>query len=77
MRDRVKAVMAAVFGLRPSEIPDDLALGHSDCWDSVRHMSLVLALEDAFRVTFSVEEIVEMTTLPRILKTLDEKLAAA
>jgi acyl carrier protein len=74
MRNRVVAVMAAVFERPEPEISDDMTLGMTDCWDSLRHMTLVLALEDEFQVAFSVEEIVdEMNTLPLILKTLDRK----
>ena len=77
MRDRVRAVMATVFGVPAGQISDEFALGRVDCWDSVRHMNLVLALEDELRVTFSVEEIVAMSTLALILKTLDGKTVAA
>ena len=42
-------------------------------WDSLKHMNLILALEEEFNITFSDEEIVEMLSVKIIVKTLKEK----
>ena len=44
----------------------DLELGDLDEWDSVAHLELVAAIEQAFGVQFSADEIVELTSLDRI-----------
>ena len=43
-------------------------------WDSLKHMNLVLALEETFGVLFSEEQIAELTQVGTIL-TIVAKLA--
>ena len=73
MRDRVVSIMAAVFNIQESDISDSSMIGITKNWDSLKHMNLVLALEDDFGVSISDEDAVEMMTLPLILNILSEK----
>jgi acyl carrier protein len=41
-------------------------------WDSLRHMNLVVALEEEFRVRFTDQQIDELLSLRLILLTLKE-----
>ena len=43
-------------------------------WDSLKHMNLILALEEEFGVQFGDEEIVEMLSIELILNTLKKLL---
>lgn len=43
-----------------------------DSWDSLRHMNLVMALEEEFGVSFTDVQIVEMLTYPLIVAALKE-----
>jgi acyl carrier protein len=42
-------------------------------WDSVGHLSLCGALEEAFEIVFAVNEIAEMTGVRIIVSTIEEK----
>jgi acyl carrier protein len=69
-------VMAAVFGLPAVEVSDKMTFGHTRSWDSMKHMNLILALEDEFGTTFSNEEVVDMVSVPLIISILSAKNAA-
>ena len=43
-----------------------------ESWDSLRHMSMVLALEEEFGVRFSDEQIMVLSSIGAILTTLAE-----
>jgi acyl carrier protein len=73
MRNRLVDVMAAVLGLSAAEVSDDMSFGYTKNWDSLRHMNLILALEDEFGVTFTDEEVVEMISVPLIVEILNGK----
>lgn len=73
MRDSVVSVMAAVFGVDESEISDSLVMGNYDAWDSLKHMNLVVALEEEFEVVFTDEEVTELLSVPLILEILKAK----
>lgn len=74
MEEEVKSVVAQVM-----EVPVDLVNADSSpdtiaTWDSLKHMNLVLALEQTFGVTFSEEQIAEMLNVGIIVLTLKELL---
>lgn len=42
-------------------------------WDSVRHLSLIAALEERFGVTFEAEEMMELTSVKAISEALQKR----
>jgi acyl carrier protein len=72
MDERIRKVMAAVFGVPAAAIPDDASPDTIANWDSVRHMSLILALEEEFGVRFDEEQIAEMISFELIRLTLKD-----
>jgi len=68
----VRAVMAAVFGVAPSQIGDDATPGVIEAWDSLRHMNLVLALEEEFGVRFPDEMVAQIISFKLIELSLRE-----
>ena len=46
-------------------------------WDSLRHMTLVLAIEDAFAITIPDEEAANITSWPLIRIVVEEQVGAA
>ena len=72
--NKVAAIAAAVFcvpesSLGPGSSPDNI-----EGWDSLHHLSLVLALEQEFNVQFSPEEIEQLLSIELITALLEEKL---
>lgn len=59
---RLREVMAAVFFCRPEDIHDGLNQDNFPAWDSLRHMNLVLALEEEFELTLPDEEAPHLTS---------------
>ncbi len=43
-------------------------------WDSLKHMNLVMAIEEEFEVQFTPDEFLELLSVPAILETLSQKL---
>jgi len=72
VEDRIKRVMAAVFGIAESDITEDASPDTIEAWDSLRHMSLVLALEEEFGVEFTDDQTVEMLNIKLIKAILSE-----
>ena len=73
--DRLIAVAAEVFAMEPQAL--DLASGNRTvaAWDSLGHVTLVEAVEEAFEVAFSAEEIVGFERLGDIRSALARHLA--
>ncbi|HET9440596.1 MAG TPA: acyl carrier protein [Longimicrobiales bacterium] len=67
---RLRQVMGAVFGIDASTISPDASSATIAEWDSVRHLQLMLALEEEFNVQFETDELVSLRTLPLIEQRL-------
>lgn len=74
MQERISAVMAQIFNIDAGSISEQSSPEDIERWDSLRHMQLILALEDEFGVTFADEDIPEMLS-PRAIKDRVEQLA--
>lgn len=66
MSERIKGVMAQVFGISANDIPDDAAVGKVAEWDSLRHLELMLAIEMEFHVRISTNTMLELLSLDAI-----------
>ena len=73
--DRLKAVIAAMLDIDPNAIGADTSTDTVPQWDSVRHMNLVIALEEAFGISIPDDEVATMTSYPIIKATVEEQLA--
>lgn len=70
MEDRIKNVMAAVFDLSPDKISDDSSPHEITAWDSIKHLNLVLALEEEFDIRFEEAEIPSLVNFKIIAATI-------
>lgn len=75
MDDQLRDVLSDVLELPANGIDGETSSDTVDNWDSLRHMNLVMALEDEFGVSFEEEEMIELISFPAILRALQEKLA--
>jgi len=71
---KVKEVMAAVLEVDPSTISDDASMDSISSWNSLRQMSLVLALEEEFGVSFPDEDAANATSFRLLSLVLQEQL---
>jgi acyl carrier protein len=67
---RLYQTMAATFGVAPDALDDSTSAEHIATWDSLNHLNLVMALEQEFALSLSVEDAIEMRTVGRIRAVL-------
>jgi acyl carrier protein len=54
---KIKQVMSAVFEIPIESINNDASSDNIENWDSLRHLNLILALEEEFGVSIPDEEV--------------------
>jgi acyl carrier protein len=54
---KIKQIMSAVFELPVESIIDDASIDNIENWDSLRHLNLILALEEEFGVSIPDDEV--------------------
>jgi acyl carrier protein len=55
--DRIRNVMSSVFEVSLNDINEQSSTDNVDNWDSVRHLNLILALEEEFSISIPDEEV--------------------
>lgn len=73
MDERLAAVLAEVFGMRPSEIHPGLTKTDVGTWDSLKQMDLVMTLEREYAIALTIQDILRMISVNGIGEVLKEK----
>jgi len=66
--------MEEIFELDKETISADLKRKDVLLWDSLNHLSFVTALEEAFNIQLTMQEIQSLDSLPRIKETLKKHM---
>ena len=72
---RIKNVISAVFEISIEEIGDESSPDTIESWDSLKHINMIVALEEEFNVEFTDDNITEMINMKLILAVLLEKFS--
>jgi acyl carrier protein len=72
----LKQVMATLLTVDVGAIDEDASMDNIPTWDSLRHMNLVLALEEEFKVTIPDEDAGNITSYKLIKLVLEALLRA-
>lgn len=67
---RFKECVVKALRIPSNQYRPDLSIGDLEQWDSVAHLDLVSELERQFGVRFNLDEMTELTSLPRLLARL-------
>ena len=72
MRERVYKIISQVFNVPIENINDESSSDDIKTWDSLKHMNMVLSLEEEFNVQFGEEQVLEMLNVGLIIEILKE-----
>lgn len=75
--DRVIETFSRVLGLQAERITDDLRYATIPEWDSIAHMSVIAALEDAFGIMIDMDDVIDMSSVGKAREILSKYGAAA
>jgi len=66
MADALLSTIAAVLEIEPKAVTDATSMRTCPNWDSLRHLRMVMAIEQALGVRFPSDVIPKMVTVARI-----------
>lgn len=72
MEDKIKAIMLTVFNIK--NLPEIINQKHIEQWDSLKHLNLVVEIENQFDIELDPDEIAKMKSLNEIVNTIQKKL---
>lgn len=71
---RVVEVVADILGMKAAELRPESSPDTVDGWDSIRHLDLMIALEQEFGVVFAAQEIEEADSVEAISRLIASKV---
>ena len=71
-KSQIKTIMAEIFEVDLNEIDDNISQKNTSEWDSLRHLNLMVEIEEKFDVSFTPEQIGSLTSLKLIINELDK-----
>ena len=71
MKEKLFEIFRTVFELE--YVDENLSQNSCDKWDSLKHLNLIVELENEFEVEFEPEDIAEMKNFKAIMQILEKK----
>ena len=68
--DRLYQTVSTTFGVSPGELREDTSPETVEAWDSLNHLTLVMALETEFGIELTADDVLEMRDLRTIRDVL-------
>ncbi len=69
----LRQLIADVFRIAPDQVTDDLSPDTLRAWDSMGHLGLVSALETAYSLQLTDEEVADMTSVAQVKAVLAKR----
>lgn len=63
--EKLRQTFAESFGLPLETITDDLGYNEIAQWDSVAHMALIAAIEQAFDILIETDDVIDMSSFAK------------
>lgn len=69
-KEKYSKVFIESFGIKESELGENLEYNSISAWDSVGHMSLIAQLEDEFEIMLEMDEIIDFSSYNKGMEIL-------
>ena len=71
--EQLCAVVADALKVSPDQIERTTTADDLEAWDSLGHVHVMMAIENAFDIYMDVEDFAEMNSIPAIMKFLEAR----
>ena len=70
MQGKVIDIIAKVLGVDVNTVNADSSPASIEAWDSLKHITVILAVEEAFGVHFSYDQVTELDGVGKIIEAV-------
>lgn len=71
---RIIEIVASVCGVEKEAVTPESTVGDFPAWDSMGHLAILSAVEQAFEISFDPEEMMEIEDVNDIVKAVEAKV---
>ena len=72
--EKIVEIVAATCEVDKSEVTESSTVGDFPAWDSMGHLAILNAVEEAFDISFEPEEMMELEDVKDIVEAVNQKL---
>jgi len=72
-KSRLLEVMSIVFNEKINNLNEKISMNNFDKWDSLKHLNLLVALEEEFKIRFDISQADKMADFKSIIKYINKK----
>jgi acyl carrier protein len=72
-KEKIFELMSSVFEVELNSLNENSSVDTIDGWDSIRHLNLILALEDEFNISIPDEEVGDLVNYKLIEIIVNEQ----
>lgn len=69
--EKLNQVLVDNFGLSINEVTQNLTMNDVSNWDSISHMSLIVNIEEIFKIELTGDDIADMTSFDQIRSVVE------
>ena len=66
MTEPLEEVIGSILGVPTESLSDESSLENVEAWDSLRQLSILLALESAYGITITTDQALDMNSISAI-----------
>lgn len=73
MLNELKEIFTEVLDVDPAAVTERSTIENLPGWDSMKHLELVLAIENKFSINFEPHEVILLNSVERIMNAISTK----
>ena len=71
MTDQLYDLVADIFDIEPKDVREELTAEDVELWDSLNHLKLVTAIEQAYGIQFTMAEVQSVDSIGKLKALVD------
>ena len=74
MKDGVIDIVSNILNIKKSKITENSGINTIEQWDSLKHMQIISAIEEEYKVEFSEEELIKSNNVKKLINSIKKNI---
>ena len=74
IKKKIITVISLILNVPINKIKSKSGPDNFEDWDSLKHLNIILAIEEEFSIKFTNKELIDLLDIDTILETINEKI---
>ena len=70
MKDKIKNIICDILNIKKSALTENSGIETIKQWDSLKHMQIITAIEEEYKIQCSEEDLIKSNNLKKIINSI-------